>query len=105
MWTAKRGFAFVSRSGPRSQFRQLSARRPASVIVSRSMLSVRPPAFTISGLGTASPPRTILASSLTSNPCARNGEASECQGGTVFRASPTTPYLGRCLLAIMHWSK
>jgi hypothetical protein len=49
-----------------------SARRPASVIVSRSMLSVRPPAFTISGLATASPARTILVSSLTVHPCARN---------------------------------
>jgi hypothetical protein len=81
------------------------ARRPASVMVNRNMLGVRPPAFTISGLGTASPARTILASSLTSNPCARNGEASERGGGTVFRASPTTPHLGRWLLAIMHWSK
>jgi hypothetical protein len=49
-----------------------SARRPASVIVNRNMLSVRPPAFTISGLATASPVRTIAASSRTVNPCARN---------------------------------
>jgi hypothetical protein len=55
------------------------ARRPASVMVNRNMLGVRPPAFTISGLGTAIPARTILASSLTSNPCARNGEATQAQ--------------------------
>jgi hypothetical protein len=42
------------------------------VIVNRSMLSVRPPAFTISGLATASSARTIRTSRLTVNPCARN---------------------------------
>src|ERR1700683_5512641 len=47
-----------------------SASRPTSVIVSRSMLSVQPPAFTTSGFATASPARTILASSLTVDPCA-----------------------------------
>jgi hypothetical protein len=36
------------------------------------MLSVRPPAFTISGFAVAKSARTILASSLTVNPCARN---------------------------------
>jgi hypothetical protein len=40
------------------------------VIINRNTLSVRPPAFTISGLATASPARTT--SGLTSNPCARN---------------------------------
>ena len=49
-----------------------SACRPRSVIASRSRLSVRPPAFTISGLAVAKPARTILASCLTVNPCARN---------------------------------
>jgi hypothetical protein len=35
------------------------------------MLSVRPPALTISGFAVAKPARTMLASSLTVNPCAR----------------------------------
>jgi hypothetical protein len=42
------------------------------VIVSRNNLSVRLPAFTISGIATANPARTILASSVALNPCARN---------------------------------
>jgi hypothetical protein len=50
----------------------LRARRPASVILSRRKLSVRPPAFTVSGFATANPTRTILASGLTVTPCARN---------------------------------
>jgi hypothetical protein len=57
-----------------------SACRPPSALISRSMLSVRPPAFTISGFATANPEHTILASSLTVNPCARNiSSAHPCE--------------------------
>jgi hypothetical protein len=52
---------------PRASYMPAIARRPASVIVSRSMLSVRPPAFTISGLATTSPARTIRAAELRMN--------------------------------------
>jgi hypothetical protein len=43
---------------------------PEVKIVSRSMLSIRPPAFTMSGCATANPARTMPASILTVNPCA-----------------------------------
>jgi ABC transporter substrate binding protein len=63
------------------------------------MLSVRPPAFTISGLAMARPARTILVSSLTVHPCARNvplGTRADCRPG--FRAHGAVRRSGRGLV-------
>jgi YVTN family beta-propeller protein len=69
------------------------------VIVSRTKLSVRPPAFTVSGFAVAKPARKILASSLTVNPCARNVPSVHPCGlpariSSARRCSPLRPRLG-----------
>jgi hypothetical protein len=81
--------------------------RPPSVIVGRSMLSVRPAAFMmISGFAAANPARTMLASSLTVNPCARSISSVHPCGlpARISSARRYSPLRSRLRGSHRHWT-